>query len=82
MVQVYTMVQHVVYQHTHLLYNRHLDQILLSALYGICKVCHEKPSNLLRGPGNRFVRMRYLCWGQTQYDSIDLSMCLVPSVCM
>ena len=32
------MVQHVVYQQTHLLYNRHLDQILLSALYGICKV--------------------------------------------
>lgn len=29
---------HVVYQQTHLLYNRHLDQILLSALYGVCKV--------------------------------------------
>lgn len=36
--QVYTMVQHVIYNHTNLLYNRHLDQILLSALYGVCKV--------------------------------------------
>lgn len=36
--QVYTMVQHVLYEHTHLLYNRHLDQVLLSALYGVCKV--------------------------------------------
>ena len=32
------MVQHVIYNHTNLLYNRHLDQILLSALYGVCKV--------------------------------------------
>lgn len=36
--QAYTMVQHVVYEQTHLLYNRHIDQILLSALYGVCKV--------------------------------------------
>ena len=36
--QAYTMVQHIVYEHTSLLYNRHLDQILLSALYGVCKV--------------------------------------------
>ena len=36
--QVYTMVHHVVYEHTALLFNRHLDQILLSSLYGVCKV--------------------------------------------
>ena len=36
--QAYTVMHHVVYQQTHLLYNRHLDQILLSALYGVCKV--------------------------------------------
>ena len=37
-VQAFTVMHHVVYQQTHLLYNRHLDQILLSALYGVCKV--------------------------------------------
>lgn len=42
------MVQHVVYQQTHLLFNRHLDQILLSALYGICKVCSPLLSPRLR----------------------------------
>lgn len=41
------MVQHVVYQQTHLLYNRHLDQILLSALYGVCKVSSESRSVFL-----------------------------------
>lgn len=30
--------QCVVRNHTHLLYNRHLDQIVLSAIYGVCKV--------------------------------------------
>ena len=37
--QVYTMVHHVVYEHTTLLFNRHLDQLLLGALYGACKAC-------------------------------------------
>ena len=37
-VQAYTMVHHVVYEHTTLLFNRHLDQLLLGALYGTCKV--------------------------------------------
>ena len=37
--QAYTMVHHVVYEHTTLLFNRHLDQLLLGALYGTCKVC-------------------------------------------
>lgn len=32
------MVTHVVLEHTHLLYGRHLDQVLLSALYGVAKV--------------------------------------------
>lgn len=36
--QVYTMVSHVVSEHTCLLYGRHLDQIILCALYGVCKV--------------------------------------------
>lgn len=36
--QVFTVVEQVVYCHTWLLYGRHLDQILLSALYAVCKV--------------------------------------------
>ena len=36
--QVYHMMQAVIFEHTALLYNRHLDQLLLSAIYGICKV--------------------------------------------
>lgn len=34
----YELVSKVVYDHTSLLYNRHLDQILLCAVYGVCKV--------------------------------------------
>lgn len=34
--------QHIVFQQTFLLYNRHLDQVLLSAVYGICKVAQLK----------------------------------------
>mmetsp|Transcript_9001 Transcript_9001/g.19330 ORF Transcript_9001/g.19330 Transcript_9001/m.19330 type:complete len:1231 (-) Transcript_9001:1802-5494(-) len=30
--------EHVLYQETYLFYNRHIDQIILSALYGYCKV--------------------------------------------
>jgi retinoblastoma-like protein 1 len=33
----YTLIEHVVYEQTNLLYNRHLDQIILSAVYGVCK---------------------------------------------
>ncbi|GMH38323.1 hypothetical protein BSKO_06207 [Bryopsis sp. KO-2023] len=36
--QVYNVIQHGLYEQTHLFYGRHLDQILLSALYGVCKV--------------------------------------------
>ena len=36
--QAYDLVQHVLYDHLSLLYNRHLDQILLCAVYGVCKV--------------------------------------------
>lgn len=32
------MVSHVVTDHTGLLYGRHLDQVILCALYGVCKV--------------------------------------------
>lgn len=34
----YDLTSKVVYDHTKLLYNRHLDQILLCAVYGVCKV--------------------------------------------
>ena len=34
--------QHVIFQHTFLLYNRHLDQVMLSAIYGVCKVAQLK----------------------------------------
>ena len=34
----YDLATRVVYEHTSLLYNRHLDQILLCAVYGVCKV--------------------------------------------
>lgn len=30
--------EHALYHQTHLFYNRHVDQIVLSALYGYCKV--------------------------------------------
>ena len=36
--QVYTVVEHLVYGSTSLLYGRHLDQLLLAATYGVCKV--------------------------------------------
>ena len=32
------MVEHLVYCNTSLLYGRHLDQLLLAAMYGVCKV--------------------------------------------
>lgn len=34
--------QCVIFDHTHLLFNRHLDQIILSAIYGVCKVAQLK----------------------------------------
>ena len=37
------MMQAVIFEHTALLYNRHLDQLLLSAIYGICKVGRPAP---------------------------------------
>ena len=45
--QVYTMVHHVVYEHTALLFIGHLDQILLSSLYGVCKVSSKQTQMLL-----------------------------------
>ena len=36
--QTFTVVEQLVYCHTRLLYGRHLDQTLLAALYGVCKV--------------------------------------------
>ncbi|CAL5223875.1 g6466 [Coccomyxa viridis] len=37
-VQVYTMVAHVITEQTNMMYGRHLDQVILCALYGVCKV--------------------------------------------
>jgi retinoblastoma-like protein 1 len=36
--RVYETVEHALYSHTSLMYNRHLDQVILCALYGYCKV--------------------------------------------
>mmetsp|Transcript_12902 Transcript_12902/g.24403 ORF Transcript_12902/g.24403 Transcript_12902/m.24403 type:complete len:948 (-) Transcript_12902:342-3185(-) len=36
--QVVSIVEYVIYEQTRLLYNRHVDQIILSSLYGVCKV--------------------------------------------
>lgn len=36
--QVYNAIQFALYERTELFYNRHLDQILLSSIYGVCKV--------------------------------------------
>ena len=36
--QVYTMVAHVITEQTSMMYGRHLDQVILCALYGVCKV--------------------------------------------
>ena len=44
--QAYDVVQHALYDRTSLLYNRHLDQILLCATYRVCKV---NRGGLLRG---------------------------------
>jgi retinoblastoma-like protein 1 len=33
----YSLIEHVVYEQTNLVYNRHLDQIILAAVYGVCK---------------------------------------------
>ncbi len=35
---VRAVLEHALYFHTHLMYNRHADQLVLSALYGFCKV--------------------------------------------
>ena len=37
-IQVYRTLKCALYEQTHLFYNRHLDQITLCALYGVCKV--------------------------------------------
>nr|ABM47317.1 retinoblastoma-related protein [Volvox carteri f. nagariensis]ACA58120.1 retinoblastoma-related protein 1 [Volvox carteri f. nagariensis]ADI46854.1 MAT3f [Volvox carteri f. nagariensis] len=36
--KVYQTIEHALFFQTHLFYNRHIDQIILSALYGFCKV--------------------------------------------
>lgn len=34
---VYALIEHVVYEQTNLVYNRHVDQIILASVYGVCK---------------------------------------------
>lgn len=36
--KVYHVMRSCLFEHTHLLYGRHLDQLLLCSLYGVCKV--------------------------------------------
>nr|BAN18530.1 retinoblastoma-like protein [Gonium pectorale]BAN18531.1 retinoblastoma-like protein [Gonium pectorale]BAU61598.1 retinoblastoma-like protein [Gonium pectorale] len=36
--KVYETIEHALYHHTQMFYNRHIDQVMLSALYGYCKV--------------------------------------------
>ncbi|CEG00420.1 Retinoblastoma-associated protein, A-box [Ostreococcus tauri] len=35
---VYALIEHVIYEQTNLVYNRHVDQIILASVYGVCKV--------------------------------------------
>jgi hypothetical protein len=35
---VHEVLSHALHHHTHLLYSRHLDTLLLASLYGYCKV--------------------------------------------
>ena len=37
----YALVEHVVYEHTSLAYNRHVDQIILASVYGACKATRD-----------------------------------------
>lgn len=37
----YALVEHVVYEHTSLAYNRHVDQIILASVYGACKASRD-----------------------------------------
>ena len=34
---VYALIEHVMYEQTNLMYNRHVDQIILASVYGVCK---------------------------------------------
>jgi len=36
--EVYKTLKYALYEQTSLFYNRHLDQLVMSALYGVCKV--------------------------------------------
>eukprot|EP00210_Caulerpa_lentillifera_P004123 g3931.t1 len=38
MIMVYKTLKYALYEQTSLFYNRHLDQLVMSALYGVCKV--------------------------------------------
>ena len=41
--KIWNLVEHILYDHTSLMFNRHLDQILLCAVYGVCKVNKDHP---------------------------------------
>ena len=48
--QVYTLVEQLLLHQTSLLYGRHLDQVLLAAVYGVCKVNSLKQVRLSMRP--------------------------------
>eukprot|EP00899_Mesostigma_viride_P012632 jgi/Mesvir1/2136/Mv16657-RA.1 len=39
--QVYSVFSSALHQHTSLFYNRHIDQVMLCAIYGVCKAARE-----------------------------------------
>lgn len=78
---------HVVYQQTHLLFNRHLDQILLSALYGVCKVNQlrlvsfkEIIAHYKRQPQSKSDIFRSVSISQSQGPAFQVQSRLTPSL--
>eukprot|EP00854_Cymbomonas_tetramitiformis_P008361 gene8361-9939_t len=57
--QVNRVVHHSVYEHTHLLFNRHLDQIILCSVYGVCKV--NKIPTQFKHIIEEYKKIQYLC---------------------
>jgi retinoblastoma-like protein 1 len=45
---IYALIEHVVYEQTNLVYNRHIDQIILVSVYGVCKASAGISSNSLQ----------------------------------
>jgi retinoblastoma-like protein 1 len=45
---IYALIEHVVYEQTNLVYNRHVDQIILASVYGVCKANSGTSANSLQ----------------------------------